>query len=102
MDYVEEQCKCELECGDHGHCLKDLEGSGGPEEMCVCDFGYTGEQCDERECTLECGDNGRCIEGEDGVEDDVCVCDSGFTGDLCETSSGEYNSVCFDVVREEK
>jgi hypothetical protein len=41
-------------------------------ESCICDYGFTGELCEER---IRC-DNGRII-------DDKCICQEGYSGKFC-------------------
>ncbi|KAF0881950.1 TENX protein, partial [Crocuta crocuta] len=47
---------------------------------CVCDHGYTGDDCGVRSCPRGCSQRGRC-------EDGRCVCDPGYTGDDCGSRS---------------
>lgn len=44
--------------------------------MCVCEDGFTGEDCGEKRCPRDCSQRGRCIDGQ-------CVCEDGFTGIDC-------------------
>uniref|UniRef100_A0A8C9US67 Tenascin C n=1 Tax=Spermophilus dauricus TaxID=99837 RepID=A0A8C9US67_SPEDA len=46
------------------------------ENECVCDEGFTGDDCSELVCPNDCFDRGRCING-------TCYCEEGFTGEDC-------------------
>ncbi|GIY16543.1 teneurin-m [Caerostris extrusa] len=90
------QEKCDLDCGDQGHC------EGG---QCVCSEGWTGTKCNERLCDPRCTENGQCRNG-------TCLCIQGWNGKHC-TLDGlvdcadseccldkvcENNPLCFSAV----
>ena len=45
--------------------------------MCVCEGGWTGEDCSVEECRINCGDHGSC-------ENMECVCHQGEFHDFTE------------------
>ncbi|KAG8175100.1 hypothetical protein JTE90_024602 [Oedothorax gibbosus] len=61
------QEKCDLDCGDRGHC------EGG---QCVCEEGFTGSKCSERLCDPRCSEHGQCRNG-------TCLCIQGWNGKHC-------------------
>ena len=87
--------KCDnINCGDNGKCV---------DGKCVCNQGYTGDNCQSKSTTnkcdnINCGDNGNCVEGK-------CVCNKGYMGDNCQSKSTtnkcdnincNYNGNCVD------
>lgn len=55
------------DCNDRGKCVNG---------KCVCDSGFTGDDCSENSCPGNCNNRGRCVDGQ-------CVCNDGFTGADC-------------------
>lgn len=55
------------------------------EGNCICDAGWTGENCDVDLCLNVTCDHGTCVEGE-------CECDAGWTGENCEVD------MCLNVI----
>ena len=47
--------------------------------QCLCDIGYKGEFCQNKDCTLPCLNKGKCIDG-------ACFCEIGWSGQFCEKS----------------
>jgi len=46
---------------------------------CLCNSGWSGDECDTPERALDCGDHGKASNG-------WCVCDPGWKGRACETA----------------
>eukprot|EP01114_Cavostelium_apophysatum_P013009 TRINITY_DN3062_c1_g1_i1.p1 TRINITY_DN3062_c1_g1~~TRINITY_DN3062_c1_g1_i1.p1 ORF type:complete len:934 (-),score=124.28 TRINITY_DN3062_c1_g1_i1:564-3365(-) len=63
------------ECSEHGYCHHTGE--------CICDIGYTGNLCEERECFHNCWGNGNCTNGT------TCDCDEGWGNIDCGICTGE-------------
>ena len=59
--------------------------------MCICEIGWSGEDCgtiaDLCE-NVDCGENGTC-----DPENGACICDYGWTGDKCD----EFWNLCENV-----
>ncbi|VDN02037.1 unnamed protein product [Thelazia callipaeda] len=85
--------RCDVEC-HHGSC-----GNG----ICVCDEGWTGMDCSERQCLPGCELHGHCNNG-------TCICTKGWNGancyiagcvndcngnGACELFSGEWKCACY-------
>ncbi|EPY80078.1 tenascin isoform 1 [Camelus ferus] len=69
-NFSTEGCGCN--CHLRGQCL---------DGQCVCDEGFTGEDCSQVACPSDCNDqgneeHGRCVDGR-------CVCQDGFAGEDC-------------------
>ncbi|GFO18355.1 teneurin-3 [Plakobranchus ocellatus] len=57
---------CRLQCA-HGKCKN---------QRCVCNEGWTGPLCDQRECNHRCELHGKCNNG-------TCACNEGWNGKYC-------------------
>jgi hypothetical protein len=57
-------------CNGHGICAR-----GG---ICLCDFGWQGEECNHAYCPSNCSGHGSCSSSGEG-----CICDAGFSGLIC-------------------
>ncbi len=57
----------------------------------VCEQGWTGIACDEKQCASPCENGGKCIDG-------VCACTEGFRGESCQLASCprqcSFNGLC--------
>ena len=60
--------ECDLECSNQGSCVEDI---------CQCNVGYKGDQCEREGCTLDCSGRGDCV-------NKLCICSTGWIGDGCE------------------
>ncbi|KAM6244069.1 tenascin isoform 4-T4 [Porphyrio hochstetteri] len=56
-------------CSGHGNYSIEICG-------CICEPGWKGPNCSERECPHNCFNRGLCVQGK-------CVCNEGFTGEDC-------------------
>ena len=79
-----------VNCGRHGHCV---DGVGN--YTCICNPGYTGENCDVNinKCQMisnNCSGRGQC---SDGLNAFTCACDVGYTGKHCEIDINECESL---------
>ena len=80
-------------CSGHGECVE--------QDICSCDEGYTGDQCQdvvsEPECfTLSAYDPDVCSGHGECIEQDICSCDEGYTGDQCQDMVLDLE--CFDIL----
>jgi hypothetical protein len=89
---------CTLDCGDHGHC--------GDVGTCVCQQGWTGENCRDPMCPNDCSAHGSCT----FVSSDSpgqCLCEYGWAGSDCSRQAAYVtmqtcandcngNGLCFD------
>jgi len=64
---------CTVDCGTHGRCSS---------QRCVCDEGWSGTTCDQRDCDRRCtaSSHGHCNNG-------TCVCQPGWNGRHCTLGS---------------
>jgi hypothetical protein len=95
VDLYTDSCSCfgydasdPLACSSHGVCVSN--------DVCVCESGWTGTQCDEWTCygigwtdPTVCSGNGHCV----GVDD--CSCEAPYFGDNCDLFT------CFEVLLNE-
>jgi hypothetical protein len=72
-------------CGAYGNCNNVGVCSSNNGGSCLCDFGWTGKFCTERQDACKnknCGKHGRC-----DPTSGSCVCDEGFMGGSCQYTS---------------
>eukprot|EP01130_Rhizamoeba_saxonica_P004210 TRINITY_DN1727_c0_g1_i1.p1 TRINITY_DN1727_c0_g1~~TRINITY_DN1727_c0_g1_i1.p1 ORF type:complete len:1006 (+),score=245.16 TRINITY_DN1727_c0_g1_i1:45-3062(+) len=56
---------------------------------CVCNFGYTGPNCEGLSCPLDCSGNGNC-----STTNGTCTCEDGYSGAACNVISIECDPPC--------
>lgn len=59
------------------------------DHLCVCDFGFTGSDCNKNidDCFVNiCENNATCI---DKIGSYDCLCKDGYKGDYCEITIGK-------------
>ena len=82
------EATCANGCSGRGVCVKcDTPPSiaealspnplATPGYRCVCDAGYVGADCGDRECPAGCSSHGKCVGGTH------CECDAGWSGPDC-------------------
>eukprot|EP00117_Sycon_ciliatum_P014449 scpid59794/ scgid14704/ Ficolin-1; Collagen/fibrinogen domain-containing protein 1; Ficolin-A; Ficolin-alpha; M-ficolin len=82
---LQERCRSEAPCGDHGQCVYGTVGNTGYREyMCKCTPGYTGRFCEREVLTCArrpCRNGGRCLEQPSGTY--RCSCPALWGGQHC-------------------
>ncbi|XP_066294307.1 tenascin-X-like isoform X1 [Branchiostoma lanceolatum] len=76
FEQFKQSCGCVGAQGQPGVCDPACKYGKCENGRCVCDEGFTGDDCSERACPDNCKDRGDCVNG-------VCVCKPGFTGADC-------------------
>ncbi|XP_078687345.1 usherin-like isoform X3 [Branchiostoma floridae x Branchiostoma belcheri] len=76
FEQFKQSCGCVGAQGQPGVCDPTCKYGKCENGRCVCDEGFTGDDCSERACPDNCKDRGDCVNG-------VCVCKPGFTGADC-------------------
>jgi len=79
------QCDDSTTCNGNGTCISNTSN------ICTCNSGFTGDQCDIATCpgTPACSGTGTCPEG--GL---VCECDEGYDGNDCRLGKGTLIALC--------
>ncbi|KAK7101828.1 mannan-binding lectin serine protease 1-like [Littorina saxatilis] len=96
---VDKKAGCSEPCQNGGSCAREALREGAFVWRCVCNEGFTGEQCEEEEVTCEtvtCENDGMCRQNMQG-DGIVCDCRPGFRGPRCEEhiASGEEAGLVF-------
>ena len=75
--------KCANNCNRNGRCNEETM-------ECVCNDGFSGEFCENRDCEKPCFNGGKCVDGH-------CLCENGWTGPTCEISKYNYQVKYFNI-----
>lgn len=81
--YGVELCKScmDVQCDNGGICQEAQNDQG---HVCLCQSGFSGDQCEKEGLTCypgACGESGKCVDTTTGFE---CKCSIGYAGDFCQ------------------
>lgn len=76
---------CQEDCDGNWHCANEDEDETEDDEVCECNVGFTGDDCEEEICPDNCG----LLAGRGTCDDNlkVCMCNAGYRGSGCEHST---------------
>ncbi len=103
----DDQSCLDYSCGEHGRCVVSTDGPA-----CVCDAGYTGDDCDSCAAGYE-RSGGDCLKSDPCAEDPCrhgvcmvvngeasCSCHAGYAGALCDRCDLGYVAVGLECLPE--
>jgi len=72
--------KCPANYCKNGTCTVECK-----KYKCICEIGFVGEKCDEKDCSSNfCQNDGKCILTKESKK--ICQCKIGYFGSKCELS----------------
>lgn len=94
-------------CSGKGKCLRFTDNTEKINDICCCDPGFTGANCDQKmsACDLvsrasltktACQNGGICVDDKHEF-DYKCACAPGYTGKNCETEINECRENSCDI-----